>query len=64
MEYITLPEKVQAEVKKFFAVNLLFLEKLLEDALKKGEIFLNDTPKEFAYLIFSGLEGGLIITPE
>ena len=61
-EYIVLPELVQVEVQKFFDINLLFLTKLLKDGQKKGEFFLSDTPKEVAYLIFSRLEGGLIIT--
>lgn len=60
-EYIVLPEPVQVEVQKFFDINLLFLTKLLKDGKKKGEFFLNDIPKEVAYLIFSSLEGGLII---
>lgn len=60
-EYIVLPELVQVEVQKFFDINLRFLEKVLKDGLKSGELNLSNTPKEVAYLIFSSLEGGLII---
>lgn len=60
-EYQTLPEIVQTEVKIFFDLNLLFLEELLKEAQKNGEFSLHGSPTDIAYLIFSSLEGGLIV---
>lgn len=60
-EFITLPEEVQAEVKKFFEINLVFLEKLLMQGSENGDCRLIDTPENSANLIFGSLEGGLIV---
>jgi len=60
-EFITLPEEVQAEVKKFFEINLIFLEELFKKGLENGSYKLSNTPLNTANLIFGSLEGGLII---
>lgn len=60
-EFITLPVEVQTEVRKFFEINLIFLEKLLRQGSENGDCRLSDTPENTANLIFGSLEGGLII---
>lgn len=60
-EFLTLPRELQVEVKKFFDINLSFLEKILKKGFKNSEFYLSDSPKSIANKIFASLEGGLII---
>ena len=60
-EFITLPPEVQEEVRQFFNINLVFLEKLLSEGFDSGSCNLNNSAENTASLIFGSLEGGLII---
>lgn len=60
-EYATLPQEMQAEIRKFFAINERWLVALLARGTASGELRLVGTETEAAKYIASTLEGALLL---
>ena len=60
-EYIALPEEMQAEVGAFFAEHQTWLAGLLESGRKAGAFGFAGSSDKMAKLMFSAVEGALII---
>jgi len=61
-EFETLPVEMQKEVAGFFEDNHEWLTTLLKQGKSTGEFSFAQNPADMAKLIFSALEGGLLIT--
>ncbi len=60
-EYLALPEEMRDEVAGFFNENQQWLAKLLERGRKADEFHFSGSPRKLARLIFSAIEGALLI---
>ena len=60
-EYLALPESMQAEIAAYFEEHQAWLTKLLDRGRKAGEFHFPGPPAKTAKLIFSAVEGALLI---
>ncbi|MCB9947769.1 MAG: TetR/AcrR family transcriptional regulator [Rhodospirillaceae bacterium] len=60
-EYMALPAEMQGEVAGFFAEHQDWLERLLERGRQRGDVAFDGPPAPMARLIFSALQGGLLV---
>ena len=60
-EYVGLPEVMQAEVAGFFAEHLRWIEALLTSGRAAGAFRFEAAPADIARLMFSAIEGALLI---
>ncbi|WBT38041.1 TetR/AcrR family transcriptional regulator [Hyphomicrobium sp. DMF-1] len=56
-----LPVSMQQRVRKFFELHLTWLEKVLADGIAAGEIDGGQSPKTYALLLLSTLQGASIV---
>jgi len=61
-EFEALPATMQKEVSSFFEDNHVWLTDLLKQGKSAGEFDFELNPADMAKLIFSSLEGGLLVT--
>lgn len=60
-EFVSLPESVQREVAAFFQLHEIWLNDLLENGRKDGVFQFSQDPQALGKIIFSALQGALII---
>lgn len=60
-DYITLPEKVQAQLTRFFSANLAWLEQVLNEGLKAGTLTFKGTAKTQAHKFLAALQGAQLL---
>jgi len=60
-EFLALPPEMQAMVSEFFENQQLWLEKLLRKGRADHEFFFDGSPRRQARLIFSALQGALLL---
>ena len=60
-EFMALPEEMQDEVATFFDEHQKWLARLLDHGRKAGEFGFKGSPAKLAKLIFSAIEGALVI---
>jgi TetR/AcrR family transcriptional repressor of nem operon len=61
-EYQTLPGGMQAAVARFFAMNEVWLERVLEDGRAAGTLAFAGSGRETGRLFMAGLEGALLLS--
>jgi TetR/AcrR family transcriptional repressor of nem operon len=59
-EYRTLPEAMQGSVVAFFDANEAWLDRVLREGRKRGELAFTGSPREVARAMISVLEGALL----
>jgi TetR/AcrR family transcriptional regulator, transcriptional repressor for nem operon len=59
-EYRTLPEPMQEAVVTFFDANEEWLDRVLREGRKRGELTFSGSPREVARALISALEGALL----
>ena len=59
-EYRTLPEPMQDAVVTFFDANEAWLDRVLREGRKRGELTFSGSPREVARALISALEGALL----
>ena len=60
-EYATLPESMQAEVRRFFDGNEDWLASILEEGRRAGTLAFPGDPRDAARLLTGSLEGALLL---
>jgi len=60
VEYETLPQSMQTEVRAFFVDNERWIEGVLKAAQEHGQLAVSDTPRELAATFLSTLEGTMM----
>lgn len=60
-EYITLPEPVQGEVRRFFDFDEHWLSMVLEEGREAGTLHFAGSPRDQARLISSAMQGGMLV---
>ena len=60
-EYSTLPAPMQAELRRFFDANEVWLAAVLEDGRRAGELGFRGTPKQRARVVLGALEGAMLV---
>jgi TetR/AcrR family transcriptional repressor of nem operon len=60
-EYSTLPAPMQAELRRFFDANEVWLAAVLEDGRRAGKIGFRGTPKQRARVVLGALEGAMLV---
>jgi len=60
-EYSTLPAPMQAELRRFFDANEVWLAAVLEDGRLAGELAFRGTPKQRARVVLGALEGAMLV---
>ncbi len=60
-EYPSLPPDMQAEVAAFFTEQQVWLERLIAQGIDRGELRLSASAPETARLVFSALQGALLV---
>ena len=61
-EYQTLPDGMQAAVARFFAMNEVWLERVLEDGRAAGTLAFAGSGRDIGRLFVAGLEGALLLS--
>ena len=61
-EYQTLPDGMQAAVARFFAMNEVWLERVLEDGRAAGTLAFAGSGRDTGRLFMAGLEGALLLS--
>ena len=59
-EIPVLPEVMRVEVKQFIEAHQRWLEEILREGVKRGELVLIDSPKSLSRVIFNSLQGSLL----
>ncbi len=60
-EIPVLPEVMRVEVKQFIEAHQRWLEEILREGVKRGELVLIDSPKSLSRVIFNSLQGSLLV---
>ncbi|MCC6236738.1 MAG: TetR/AcrR family transcriptional regulator [Dehalococcoidia bacterium] len=60
-EWATLPESMQAAIRRFFALNETWLTALLEAGRAEGAFVFESHPSDLASVVTSALEGALLL---
>ena len=60
-EIPVLPEVMRVEVKQFIEAHQRWLEEILREGVKRGELVLIDSPQSLSRVIFNSLQGSLLV---
>lgn len=60
-DYITLPEKVQDKLTRYFSTNLTWLEQVMDHGLKAGTLTFKGTAKTQAHTFLAALQGAQLL---
>ncbi len=60
-EYATLPEPMQAELRRFFDANEVWLTAVLDEGRRTGTLAFRESPRERARTILGALEGAMLV---
>jgi TetR/AcrR family transcriptional repressor of nem operon len=60
-EIPVLPGVMRVEVKQFIEAHQRWLEEILREGVKRGELVLIDSPKSLSRVIFNSLQGSLLV---
>lgn len=60
-DYITLPEKVQEKLARFFSTNLTWLEQVMDHGIKAGTLVFKGTANSQAHKFLAALQGAQLL---